>query len=122
MWGLVVEAGVFIDGGLHDLGIEALLPLEQLARVGCHAAEDGGHGALGAPFAFLRQAAGAKLGKEVVVLLLMAVAGGRTAWSALVEVVDHLAAGVVNLCAAHVSPALAAVDVLSHRLPGVGQM
>src|SRR5438067_1728175 len=57
-----------------------------------------------------------------MMLLLMAVAGRRAARGALVEVVNHLSAGVINLRATDIAAAFGAVDMFGDRLPRIGLM
>ena len=121
-WGRILHAGVCLDGRHDDLRVEGVVPLDRLAGIGSHAAEDRGHRALGAPFAFFSDLAGAQIGKHVVMLLLVAAAEVLVGIGAGVEVVDHLAFGVIDLRAADIRPALGAVDVLGDGIPRIGLM
>src|SRR5688572_17134844 len=105
--GFVGRFGVPIEGLGHDaeVGVDGVVPVQDFAGVGGHAAEDGGHAALGAVFGFVEGLVVADGLEQVVVFLLVRIA------TAVAEAPGVLAANGVR---ADIATAFGALHVLGH--------
>src|ERR1041385_8061152 len=92
-----------------DLGIDRVVPLDELAGVGAHAAQDGGHAALGAVLGFVVGLVIADGVEQVVVLLLIRIFGAFLFVAPGVVAADDMAADVAIALRAH--------DVLGNIAP-----
>src|SRR5207248_213710 len=97
-----------------DLRGERLAPLHFLAGIGGHAAEDRGHGALGAIDGFAVFLVLANGREEIVMLLLVRI----------LRALGFVAPGFIgeDLVLAHVGAAFGALHVLAHAVPAAGLM
>jgi len=109
-WGFVIEGVDRIEVCETDVAIDALIPFQEFAGVGCHTSHDGGHGASGTIIAFVGDFAFSDLSEEVDVFLGPAVftVGGLP---------NDFVLFVVDFATADIAPAVCAVSEFAHGVP-----